>query len=257
MRVVTWNVHGCVGSRQSFDPHAITRVLQRLRPEILALQEVDARSERALGFDSFAHFTDHGGGYAVEARTITGDDGDYGHMVISRWPIRLQTVHDVSHAVHEPRKVIEAYIEREGRALRVLAAHFGLKVRERRAQIRALSEIIRRDDETPTVLLGDFNQVRRRGGLHKALAPEFGCASAPATFPAKRPILALDRIWVRPSHLIETTWAFKEAREASDHLPLVADLNWPLESAVTAETAGDGPERGEDLELVRAQRKVC
>jgi endonuclease/exonuclease/phosphatase family metal-dependent hydrolase len=245
MRVVTWNIHGCVGSRQQFDPHGTTRVLQRLRPDVVALQEVDARSERALGFDSFAHFADHGGGYAAEARTITSEDGDYGHMVISRWPIRMQTVHDISHAVHEPRKVIDAYIERKGHVLRVLAAHFGLNLRERRAQIEALMEIIGRDGTTPTLLLGDFNQVRRRGRLHKALSPDFGCVAVPATFPAKRPFFPLDRVWGRPSNLIETTSVYREAAHASDHLPLVAELNW-AEHATDARLRASGADTGED-----------
>jgi len=243
MRVVTWNIHGCVGSRQSFDPEATTRVLRCLRADILALQEVDARSERALGFDSFAHFTNHGGGYAAEARTITGEDGDYGHMVISRWAIRRQTVHDVSHSVREPRKIIEAYIDRNRRPFRVLAVHLGLKMRERREQIEALLEIIGRDDETPTLLLGDFNQVRRRGRLQRMLTPSFGFRSAPATFPAKRPVFALDRIWARPAHLIETTWVFKEAWEASDHLPLVADLKHLEEPVSTDNAAGNSAGR--------------
>jgi endonuclease/exonuclease/phosphatase family metal-dependent hydrolase len=55
----------------------------------------------------------------------------------------------------------------------------------------------------------------------------FGHHQAPATFPVRRPWFALDRIWVKPKTMIEDVYAYRSdmALLASDHLPLVTDLN--------------------------------
>ena len=49
---------------------------------------------------------------------------------------------------------------------------------------------------------------------------------APPTFPARRPVFALDRIWVSPSGGVTRLARHSSslARVASDHLPLVADI---------------------------------
>jgi endonuclease/exonuclease/phosphatase family metal-dependent hydrolase len=50
---------------------------------------------------------------------------------------------------------------------------------------------------------------------------------APATFPAQRPWFALDRLWVKPLQVVNTLQVHNSsmARQASDHLPLVAELD--------------------------------
>ncbi|MDX5333257.1 MAG: endonuclease, partial [Gammaproteobacteria bacterium] len=55
----------------------------------------------------------------------------------------------------------------------------------------------------------------------------FGRLPAPATFPAHRPWFALDRLWVKPLEVIDAIHVHDSpaARVASDHLPLVAELD--------------------------------
>jgi endonuclease/exonuclease/phosphatase family metal-dependent hydrolase len=49
---------------------------------------------------------------------------------------------------------------------------------------------------------------------------------APPTFPARRPVFALDRIWISPAGCLRRLrcHATPLAREASDHLPLTAEV---------------------------------
>jgi len=49
----------------------------------------------------------------------------------------------------------------------------------------------------------------------------------PASFPAYRPVVALDRIWVHPLRALRgvSTHKTPTARLASDHLPVVADID--------------------------------
>jgi len=74
----------------------------------------------------------------------------------------------------------------------------------------------------PVVLMGDLNEWFLWGRPLRWLRAHFGRAPAPATFPARRPVLALDRIWVEPRRL-RTGLAVHSttlARSASDHLPV-------------------------------------
>lgn len=224
LRVMTWNVHGCIGSDGAREPGRTLAVIRRLDPDIAALQEVDARDRGDGTFDAFSYFREHSGSHAVEARTVAVGDGHYGHMVVSRWPLEDARTYDVSCDGREPRMVIETYANLPDGYLRVIAAHLGVRARERRSQVAALRTIVERDLETPAVLLGDFNQSRRRSAIHRVVAPHFGSPGAPATFPARLPLLPLDRIWCRPHGMVERLWADADARPASDHLPLVADL---------------------------------
>ena len=88
----------------------------------------------------------------------------------------------------------------------------------------------------PTILLGDFNEWRRRGrSALRGLEPTFGVAPSILSFPSRRPIFALDRILGWPGGLI-TDLAVHDtplARRASDHLPLTARVN--LRTAMPAE----------------------
>ena len=88
----------------------------------------------------------------------------------------------------------------------------------------------------PTILLGDFNEWRRRGrSALRGLEPTFGVAPSILSFPSRRPIFALDRILGWPEGLI-TDLAVHDtplARRSSDHLPLTAKVN--LASATPAE----------------------
>jgi len=76
----------------------------------------------------------------------------------------------------------------------------------------------------PQVLLGDMNEWRRRGWGYRLLSTVFESCTSHRTFPAKMPLLPLDRIWCRPASLMVRSWTEHEARRVSDHLPLAADL---------------------------------
>lgn len=227
LRVATWNVHGCLGTDGLFAPDRIAGVLHRVQADVVALQEVYDSRQGTRDFDGFAFFERHCGPHAVAAVTIRGNPHRYGHMVCSRWPVAWAVQHDISVAGREPRMLIDMAVRHPDGQLRVLATHFGLRLRERRLQSAQLQHLLLRDLETPTVVLGDFNETRRRGGVFRGLAAQFASPSAPATFPARRPLFALDRIWCRPRHLIRELGIWPEDRHASDHLPVVADLRLP------------------------------
>jgi endonuclease/exonuclease/phosphatase family metal-dependent hydrolase len=222
VRVLTWNVHGCVGRSGRFDPDAVVNTVRRLQPDIAALQEVDARRHVTGGVDTFAHITDQLGGHAAEARTIRTPYGDYGHLLISRWPLEQVQTLDLSVAAREPRAAIVACTAE--RWLHVAAAHLGLNARERRRQLGLIRGVIDERAPGPCVVLGDFNEWRRKGVATKALCPPFVAATTLPTYPAGWPVLPLDRIWYRPPLELVSARVVSEVQRLSDHLPVLAEL---------------------------------
>lgn len=220
LRVLTWNVHSCIGADGRLDPERVRRHIRDIDPDIAALQEVDSRRDRRDGFDLLG---DCLGDHRAEVRTIRTADGDYGHMLLSRWPISAWREHDVTYGSREPRSMIEATIESDLGRINVLCLHLGLSRRERRRQALKIEELAEAD-RRPTVVMGDFNEPSGRGASARILEQSFRSAGRYRTWPSLRPFLPLDRIWFEPSLSLVRSGVHREARRASDHLPLWADL---------------------------------
>ena len=180
IRVLTWNVHGCVGRDGVRDPNRVARVLEAAQPDISALQEIDSRT-RAAAHDPFSYFGELFGWTTVSARTLTAKDGHYGHIVLSRWPIESLGEIDLSMRWSEPRKAIIGAIQVPGARVIVIAVHLGLLPFERRRQFARLRERIETIAEGPLIVLGDFNDFPRRLNQHllsRSLALHFCVFSA-------------------------------------------------------------------------------
>jgi len=155
VRIMTWNIHGAVGRNPRFDLMRVVELIKRADPDIVALQEVDSR-RRSDGDDTFALLHELLGVHGIGAKSITGADGDYGQLLISRWPITQSEVHDISYPEREPRRAIKAEIDTPAGPLRIVATHLGLSTHERRSQAKKLLDIAGQTPTT-TVVVGDFN----------------------------------------------------------------------------------------------------
>lgn len=226
---MTWNIHGGVGPDRRCDLGRIVELVQRHRPDIVALQEVDSRHDTAGAEPAFSFLADALGRHVAEAKLITAPDGDYGHAIFSRWPISLSTRHDITLPGREPRAAIESTIATPSGELHVVAAHLGLSLRERHRQAARLLSLAQSGAECG-IVLGDFNDWIWRGSVQTALARSMPERTHYKTFPARFPLFALDRIYARPAGLITQSWTDPSARAASDHLPVVADLDLRLAS---------------------------
>ena len=153
---MTWNIHGGIGTDGKFALDRIVEVISRHDPDVVALQEVDSRRRKPGERSPFDLLREVVGEHGAEAKSIVTADGDYGQMLMSRWPLVSTEIHDLTHKEREPRRAIETKICAAGGNFRVVAAHFGLSLVERRTQARRLVEIARRHPMM-TVMLGDFN----------------------------------------------------------------------------------------------------
>lgn len=224
LTIATYNIHAAVGGDGRFAPDRIIDVLHELQADIIALQEVPLGGSRTPNvLETLAEAT----GYEVaEGPACDTPERRYGNAVLSRYPILSVRAIDLSFGSREPRGALDADVDCDGQLLRVVATHLGLRPAERRHQIRRLLDVFD-TEEMPVILLGDINEWFMWGRALRLLVSHFQPVPAPATFPSRWPIFALDRIWIRPRHRLVhvEVHATPLARVASDHLPLVAHID--------------------------------
>ena len=220
--VATWNIHGAVGLDGRRKPARIVDVLVQMDADVIAMQECAA----PLGaFDDFlAELEQRLAMRVCAGATFRTRRREFGNVVLSRWPIRDSRCIDLSFSTREPRNAIEMTIDVEGAPLRIIATHLGLAAAERRVQVARLADRLA-ETSVPTILLGDFNESKQHGTL-AAWAPHVEFVATPPTFPSWCPLLRLDRIFVTPPlRASVSVQRDRRSRIASDHLPLLADID--------------------------------
>ncbi|MDX1592854.1 MAG: endonuclease/exonuclease/phosphatase family protein [Gammaproteobacteria bacterium] len=225
LRLVSYNIHGAIGADGLYRPDRLASFLEGLGAGLFALQEVVHRG--AQGRDLLDFLAERLGMHAIPGPTMFGPRGLYGNALLV--PSRDVEVrrHDLSVPGREPRGAVAARVPHDAGAVWILSTHLGLRHAERRAQVLRLATWVDTLPDETTVLLGDFNDWRpRRIGTLQPLRARFRDEYAPATYPARRPLLALDRAFLRgPYRRWRGTVVRRNgAARVSDHLPLVVDV---------------------------------
>jgi endonuclease/exonuclease/phosphatase family metal-dependent hydrolase len=225
MKLATYNIHGCVGADGSFNPDRIIRVLAELNADVVALQEVE---HRAVGGGNLLDYLANALSMtALAGPTLLRGTWHYGNALLTRLPVRATERVDLSVHPHEPRGALEVELCWGPRRLQVVATHLGLWPAERRRQVRRLLALFESGRADVSVLLGDLNEWLLWGRPLRWLRRHFAdTRRPPATWPARFPLLALDRIWANPRGALSVIESHRSeaARRASDHLPLWAVL---------------------------------
>jgi len=234
-RVVTYNIHKCVGIDRRLRPERIAGVLREIDADIIALQEVLC-VQGEENQDDQAHFIARELGLEFrfgENRRLKG--GAYGNVLLSRFPIVAARNHDISVAGREQRGCLRVDIDLHGKQLlHAYNVHLGTSFTERRNQARKLlhDDVLKnRDHAGPRILLGDFNEWTH-GLASRLLKEHFRSADIRAhigrtsTYPGVLPFLHLDHIYFDEAlELIDAKLhRSRLALVASDHLPIVADF---------------------------------
>jgi endonuclease/exonuclease/phosphatase family metal-dependent hydrolase len=223
-RLASYNVHRAIGRDRRADPQRILAVIREIDADVIALQEVEAHDS---GGDMLAWLAERTGMRAIAGTTLLRHDGHYGNGLLTRCAVKATELVDLSFRGREPRGAIAADLDLNGAGgLRVVATHLGLRPAERRAQVERLVKLFSWRDEDRGVLMGDVNEWFLWGRPLRHLHQCFAQTRAVPTFPARMPVLALDRLWAHPGSILQSLEAHASAlaRVASDHLPLVARL---------------------------------
>ncbi|WP_323038973.1 endonuclease/exonuclease/phosphatase family protein [Gemmobacter sp.] len=227
LRIASYNIHKCVGTDGRFDPDRIRHVIRELSADVVALQEVDQRFGDRAGLLDLPRLEAETGLVPVPTNGHPRAHGWHGNLVLVRGA-RVQNVEQLALPGLEPRGAVIADLDfGPGRAARVIGTHFGLLRRSRHRQASLLASYLRTSDRG-AVLMGDLNEWRiDRGSPLARYLDDHGetNADAPPSFPARMPLLPLDRIIASAPGALGGVRVHHSplARVASDHLPICAD----------------------------------
>ncbi|HET9368913.1 MAG TPA: endonuclease/exonuclease/phosphatase family protein [Vicinamibacterales bacterium] len=226
IRFATYNVHGCVGTDGRHDPARVSGVIAELDADVVALQEFTYPGDVAVDTRTPVVFTTLDAYEYALGPTREHFAQWFGNALLTRHPIvDIQRI-DLSMERREPRGALAATVDVGGVHVHVLAAHLGLKISERRFQVRQILGYLESVSHSIVVVLGDFNDWLPGRSVVHVLDQRLGRPPRPRSFPGACPIIPLDRIWVQPRHMLRriAAHATPAARRASDHLPVVADI---------------------------------
>lgn len=225
LRLATWNIHMAIGRDGHRDLSRVVQVIRQLQVDVIGLQEVDNQIEK--GRDDLQTLTEQTGLVVIAGPTMQRARGDYGNALLTRLPVRQVERYDLSFKQREPRGLLIVELEWQARPLQIAVTHLGLRPAERRDQVRRLCKYLAQKERRPLVLMGDFNEWFLWGRPLRWLQRRFGEIRSPATFPSRWPLLQLDHVLVDPPECLvgKSIYRASPAREASDHLPLVAELH--------------------------------
>lgn len=228
MRVVSFNIlHGQRGDGSGIvDLDLLVESVECLRPDVLALQEVDVgvpRSGRADEAQVVARALGLEVVFGKAARV--GGIGKYGNALLARGELADVEVVPLAKTArrHEPRSAILATVEVEGVPLSVCATHLSIHRPEVHDQLEAVVEALSRRP-APALLVGDLNLLPdevaptvERGGMVLA-------DTALPTFPRDLPRIRIDHVAVRDLR-IERVEVVTTA--SSDHCALAVEVAPP------------------------------
>lgn len=244
--ITSYNIHkGMSPLNRQVVTQKIGQALKQVNPDILCLQEVQGQHlKRVVKYNEYPDQSQHEWfGEFLDCQHSYGknseyDNGHHGNAVLSRHP--LDPKHNVNITVNklEKRGVLHCEVLPEGweQPVVVLCAHLNLLENDRQKQYNAIADYVNNSslikEDVPLILAGDFNDWKKNSC--QKLAEELNMSEVfmdrhnklLPTYPARLPVLSLDRIYVR-NLKVKRAWVHKGKpwSELSDHLPISAELS--------------------------------
>ncbi len=243
LRILTVNTHkGFTAFNRRFILHELRDAIRATRADIVFLQEVlGAHHQHAENLvrwpatSQYEFLADTIWPQFAYGRNAVYPHGHHGNAVLSKFPIASYQNIDISVDSHEKRGMLHCVLQPPGYhgQIHVICVHMGLREGHRHLQLNELCRYIDEDvpAHAPLVIAGDFNDWRQRGqrmlmrvkGLREVFREKNGRVAR--TFPARLPLLRLDRIYVRNiTHFDAMSLSRRPWSQLSDHAPLAVEL---------------------------------
>lgn len=236
VRVLCYNIHYGQGTDGIYDIARLAEVINKTKPDLVALQEVDVhvkRSGRIHELQELAQLTKM---HARFGPTQHYQGGLFGNAVLSRFPILNVVIQPLPYTESTPEKVtypratVAVTVKGpNGKPLRIVSTHFQHNMPEDRvAEAKAVNALFTWKDETiPTILAGDINAKPEEAPVQILLEKWTNAIDKEVTptVPATNPKSRIDYIFYRPKDSFKVI-ASKVIPEsvASDHRPVFAIL---------------------------------
>jgi len=241
-RILTLNTHkGFTSFNRRFILHELREAVRGVSSDIVFLQEViGSHQEHSTRWENWPTRSQ----YEFLADTIWTDfaygrnavypGGDHGNALLSKFPILHYENLDVSVRGPERRGLLHCQLRLPGadREMHAICVHLGLAESHRRAQLKLLCRMIDGlPPDAPLMVAGDFNDWRLRAheilercaSLREVFVEALGRAAR--TFPARWPLLSLDRIYLRNLRICHAEVLHRRPwSHLSDHAALAAEI---------------------------------
>jgi endonuclease/exonuclease/phosphatase family metal-dependent hydrolase len=229
LRVMTYNIRSGRGADDRVDLGRIADVIASYQPDLVALQEVDCGRERSGSVDQAAALGEQLAMNASFAPCITDGGARYGIATLSRLPVVTSRQVELPHRANLPRSeprcaLLTRLAAGEGRTIDLVNTHLSVRRGERPAQVAAIGSAL--DERDDLILAGDLNCTFLSGPFRSLCTGLRPATRRARSWPARLPIVQIDHILYRGSLAVVTAgaWTAGPARQASDHLPVVAEL---------------------------------
>lgn len=243
LKILTVNTHkGFTVFNRRFILHELRDAIRATEVDVVFLQEVlGAHQERASRLarwpatSQYEFLADSIWPDFAYGRNAVYPYGHYGNALLSKYPITYYDNLDISIGKQKKRGLLHCVLRPAAldKDVHAICVHLGLREQQRGPQLLDLCRRIDEHvpDDAPLLVAGDLNDWRLRGqqllmhrsGLKEVFSERQGHVAR--TFPARFPILRLDRIYVRniaqfePIELAADPW-----KHLSDHAPLAAEI---------------------------------
>jgi endonuclease/exonuclease/phosphatase family metal-dependent hydrolase len=238
LRILTYNMHKgfCFYSRQ-YVLRELREAIRKVDADVVFLQEVmgvhpvDMPDE---DLDSqFEYLADEIWPHFAYGKNAIYSAGNHGNAILSKYPFSSYENINISTNKLEQRGLLHATLPIHGRDVHLVCLHLDLLERGRRQQMQSLIKRVRENVpvEAPLIVAGDFNDWQKK--VSDPLAEELGMGesgviftgSHAKTFPCWRPLLALDRVYIRRFDIHDYQVLYGVPwRRMSDHAAVLTEL---------------------------------
>lgn len=231
VRILSFNIlHGAT-TKGDFNLDAIAKVIIDADPDLVALQEVDFKTNRAKKYDLVTELGWRAKMAPLFGKAMDYDGGEYGEGVLSKYSFfKTRNVALPYTPGNEPRAALEIItVLPSGDTMAFVGTHLDHLKNEndRIAQVKEINQVFA-DNKYPTILVGDLNAVP--GSTPINILEEMWSASydkmnpAP-TYPSVNPSKKIDYVLFYPKN----RWRMLETKViqdsiASDHCAYLVTL---------------------------------
>jgi endonuclease/exonuclease/phosphatase family metal-dependent hydrolase len=231
VRVLSFNIlHGAT-TKGDFDLDRIAEVIMNADPDLVALQEVDYRTNRAQKYDLATELGCRTGMIPLFARAMYYDDGEYGEAVLSKHTfLRTRNIALPYSPGNEPRSALEVVsVLPSGDTVAFIGTHLDHIANEtdRLEQAKKINEVFA-SNRYPSILAGDLNAIpgsETINILEELWSPSYDKKKIEYTYPSSNPVKKIDYVMYYP----EDRWRVIDTRViedsvASDHCAYLVTL---------------------------------
>jgi endonuclease/exonuclease/phosphatase family metal-dependent hydrolase len=238
LRVMTYNIHAGKDAAQVDNLERVAALIDSADADIVLLQEVDRRTQRANGVDHFNELRRLTGMHGAFGKSLDYQGGEYGIAVLARWPVdsiaavslKVDPPQARSGNSYEPRIALHVRVRTARGPVHVINTHLdsGAPGTYRRQELIAALAHMKQSIADGEALLfgGDLNARPNTDDIQAvafALTDAFAsCGTGSGeTFPAHAPDRRIDYIFYRgarcrAARVLET--------QASDHRPMMVTI---------------------------------